>query len=111
MFAAPSLLKPVDVPGKPDSTIHADRRLGLTVQELDQDLAESIGASGVTGVLVSSVARGGPAERAGIKRGDIVRALDGRAVVSLPAYRVAAGPVVKSLTVWRDGRETTFKTP
>jgi bifunctional DNase/RNase len=111
MFAAPSLLKPVDVPGKPDSTIHADRRLGLTVQELDQDLAESIGASGVTGVLVSSVARGGPAERAGIRRGDIVRALDGRAVVSLPAYRVAAGPVVKSLTVWRDGRETTFRTP
>jgi len=111
MFAAPALLKPVDVPGKPDATIHADRRLGLSVQELDPDLAESIGASGVRGVLVSSVLRGGPAEKAGVKRGDIVRALDGRPIVTLAAYREAAGPAVKSLTVWREGRETTFRTP
>jgi uncharacterized protein len=111
MFAAPGLLKPFDVPGKPDTTIHTDRRLGLTVQELDPDLAESIGASGVTGVLVSSVARGGLAERAGVKRGDIVRALDGRAIAGLAAYRDAAGPGVKSLIVWRDGRESTLRTP
>jgi bifunctional DNase/RNase len=111
MFAAPGLLRSLDAPGTPDRTIHADRRLGLTVQELDPELAESIGAPGVTGVLVSSVARGGLAERAGIRRGDIVRALDGRAIPTLPAYREASASAVKSLTVWREGRESTFRTP
>ena len=109
IFASPVLLKPIGGPEEPGATIHADRRLGLTVQELDPDLAESIGAGGVKGVLVSSVVRGGPAERAGLKRGDIVRAIDGRPVMTLAAYREAAGPEAKALTVWRDGRESTIR--
>src|SRR5437867_111824 len=111
IFAAVALMKPFDTTGKPDATIHADRRLGLTVQKLDPDLAESLGADGVTGVLVSSVLLGGPAERAGVKRGDILRAIDGRRVLTLAAYREAADAGGKSLTVWRDGREATLRTP
>ena len=111
IFAALALMKPLDSTGRPDSTIHADRRLGLTLQNLDPDLAESLGADGVTGILVSSVAHGGPAERAGLRRGDILRAIDGRPVLTLAAYREAADSGVKSLTVWREGRETTLRTP
>jgi len=85
MFSAPLLLKPIGGPDAPKSTLHADRELGLTVQELDPDLAQFLGAADVTGVLVSSVARGGPADRAGVRRGDIVQGLDGHPVAGLPA--------------------------
>jgi bifunctional DNase/RNase len=111
MFAAPALLHRFAAAEEPDATIHADRGLGLTVQELDPDLAESLGAAGVAGVLVSSVLVGGPAGRAGVVRGDIVRSIDGRPVPNLAAYREATGPGVKSLTVWRDGKETVLRTP
>jgi bifunctional DNase/RNase len=111
MFAAPALLKSLDTSGKPDATMHADRTLGLTVQELDSDLAESLGADGVRGVLVASVVKSGPAERAGVRRGDILRAIDGHTIPDVAAYRAAAGTTVKSLTVWREGGETTLRTP
>jgi uncharacterized protein len=110
IFAAVSLMKPLDSSGDPESTIHADRRFGLTVQDLDPDLAESLGADGIRGLLVSSVTHGGPAERAGVKRGDILKAIDGRPVLTLAAYRQASESEMKSLTVWREGRETTLKT-
>jgi len=111
IFAAGSLMKPLDSADKPESTIHADRRFGLTVQDLDPDLAESLGADGIRGILVSSVMHGGLAERAGVKRGDILKAIDGRPVLTMAAYREAAEAGVKSLTVWREGRDTTLKTP
>ena len=112
IFAATALLKPIDATGRPDATIHADRRLGLTVQPLDPDLAKSLGADGVTGVLVSSVLQGGPAGLAGVRRGDILRAIDGRPVLTVAAYREASDDHdAKSLTVWREGRETTLRTP
>jgi bifunctional DNase/RNase len=111
MFAAPALLTLIHGPNDPESALHADRRLGLTVQELDPELAESIGARGVTGVLVSSVARGGPAERAGVKRADILRAVDDKPVATIAAYRAAASGAVTRLTVWREGKETVLRTP
>lgn len=110
MYSSTALLRPLDSLGRPDETIHADRRLGLMLQELDPDLAESLGAAGVSGVLVSSVLRGGPAEKAGVRRGDIVRRVDDRAVATLEACREALAPGPKSMTVWRDGRETTLRT-
>ena len=108
MYSSPSLLKPIGGTESPESTMHADKRLGLTVQELDADLAESLGAADVRGVLVASVAKGGSAERAGVRRGDIVQELDGRPVAGLPAYLEAAGADIKSFTIWRDGRTTTL---
>jgi len=106
MYSSPTLLKPIGGSEPPGSTMHADRRLGLTVQELDADLAESLGAPNVPGVLVASVAKGGPADSAGVRRGDIVRELDGRPVPGLSAFREASGSEVMSFTIWRDGRTT-----
>jgi len=53
-------------------------RLGVTIQELDGQLAEYFGTS--HGVLVSSVNADSPAARAGLKAGDVVTAVNGKAV-------------------------------
>jgi S1-C subfamily serine protease len=51
--------------------------LGVTVQPLGRELARYWGEPNVHGVVVGSVARGSPAERAGISVGDVVVAFDG----------------------------------
>lgn len=111
MFSAPALLKPLHGPEPADTTIQADRLLGLTVQELDRDLAASLGAAEISGVLVASVAQGGPAHRAGLHRGDILEALDGRPVPHLAEFRSTSGEDVKSFTIWRDGETRTLARP
>src|SRR5713226_1229343 len=46
--------------------------VGVTIQKLTPDLAESIGLKQATGALVADVTKGGPADRAGIKTGDVI---------------------------------------
>jgi bifunctional DNase/RNase len=110
MFSAAVLLKPLDG-SDPERTIHAEKRLGLTVQELDRDLAASLGAEAVRGVLVASVLKGGVAERAGLRRGDILEALDGQPVPHLAEFRDSSGREIKSFSIWRDGQRRTVATP
>jgi len=54
--------------------------LGVTVQGITSDLAASLGLSEVKGALVSAVSDGSPAEKAGVKRGDVITELNGQAV-------------------------------
>ena len=83
-------------------------KLGVAVQEVGQEFADSFRLDTPGGALVSSVERGGPAERAGLKSGDVIRSINGQAIVSSgdlsstvslskPGERVA-------LDVWRDGK-------
>jgi serine protease Do len=51
--------------------------LGVAFQPLTVDLAKQFGVEGKGGALVSSVVSGGPAEKAGVKAGDVIVALDG----------------------------------
>jgi serine protease Do len=86
--------------------------LGVTVQQLSEELAESFGLKEPKGALVSEVANGSPAEKAGIKRGDIIFSFDGEDIVTmndLPRL-VAATPVNKTieLVVFRNGRTLKF---
>jgi hypothetical protein len=112
MYSVPDLLRPVGSLGRPPTTAATDRRLGLSVQELDPDLAEYLGAARVRGVLVASVAAGGPAERAGVRRGDILSAIDGRPVPDLAAWRGSLeAPPAARFTVWREGRTLTLDSP
>ena len=110
IFSVASLLKPLDG-SSPDPTIHAEKRLGLTVQEMDDDLAASLGAEAVQGVLVASVLKGGVAERAGLRRGDILQALDGLPVPHLAEFRGSSGREIRSFTYWREGETRTVATP
>jgi len=86
--------------------------LGVGIQAVTPELAKSFGRTETAGVLVSSVSDGSPAERAGIKAGDIITEYDGRKVEragDLPRA-VAATPVGQSvkLTVVRDGKPMTL---
>ncbi len=57
--------------------------LGVSVQDLDEELAEYFGLLDKTGVLVNEAIKDGPADNAGIKSGDIILTFDGKKIVSL----------------------------
>jgi serine protease Do len=83
-------------------------RLGVTIQEVNQSLATSFGLKKAAGALVSSVEPGGPADKAGVKIGDVLLKIDGTEIGSSIelSSRVAAmdlGSKAK-LEVWRDGK-------
>lgn len=88
-------------------TGHVDRgRLGVTVQGMNQTLANSFGMKSPQGALVSSVEPGGPAAKGGLQPGDVITALNGVAVsdsTSLPAQVAGLAPGTSAkVTVWRD---------
>ncbi|MFC5301109.1 DegQ family serine endoprotease [Azospira restricta] len=55
-------------------------RMGVVIQEVTKELAESFGLARPQGALVSSVEKGGPAEKAGIEPGDVILKFDGKAI-------------------------------
>ena len=90
-------------------------RIGVMIQELSQDLAESFGLDKPRGALVSSVEKGSPAEKAGIEPGDVILKFNGKAIVrsgELPPLVSEQAPgSTATLEVWRQGksREVTLK--
>jgi serine protease Do/serine protease DegQ len=65
--------------------------LGVNIQTLTPDIAESMGLANVQGALVSQVVDGSPAEKAGIKAGDVVTAVNGKPVKDAASLRNAIG--------------------
>jgi len=86
-------------------------RLGVAAQELTPDLAEYFGVK--SGVLVASVQKDSAAEKAGLKAGDVITAVDGHNVAT-PAELISALPAgggshELNLTVTRDKKELKLK--
>src|SRR5215203_4793525 len=85
--------------------------LGVQIQPLNKELSESLGLKSEKGALVAETVQGGPAEKAGLKRGDTIVAVDGQTIREPKelSRRVAAIEPGKSgsLTVLRDGQERT----
>ncbi|MEI6305446.1 MAG: DegQ family serine endoprotease [Deltaproteobacteria bacterium] len=82
--------------------------LGVTIQPVTPDLAKSFNLEAEKGALISEVFKDSPAEKAGLKAGDIVLEFDGKQIGDsneLPRI-VAATPVDKKakITVYRDGK-------
>jgi serine protease Do len=80
--------------------------LGVTIQPMTAELARAFRLKSTNGVLVSSVAAGGPAERAGLKSGDVILEYDGQTIdepADLPRL-VAGSPPGRTagMVIWRD---------
>jgi serine protease Do len=88
---------------------HVDRgKLGLLFQPMTSDLAKALGLPAPKGALVAELEPGGPAERAGIKPGDVIVAVNGTAInhaEELPrnVARNAPGSQIK-VTLLRSGK-------
>ncbi|MGL1833150.1 trypsin-like peptidase domain-containing protein [Rhodocyclaceae bacterium SMB388] len=76
--------------------------VGVEIQEITRDLALSFGLKNTAGALISGVLRGSPAEKAGIRPGDIVVELDGRAVIG-------AREMLEMVAELAPGQRTPFK--
>src|SRR5438552_3721595 len=84
-------------------------QLGITVSRVTSDLAQSLGMSEAKGVIVNSVRPGSAAERAGIRQGDVITAINDTSVNDTNAFRnrVASNPpgAQVTLTILRGNRE------
>jgi serine protease Do len=87
--------------------------LGVEIQPVTSDIAESLGLKSDKGALVSSAQDNGPGKKAGITAGDVITQVDGKDVASpkelarlIGAY--APGKSV-DVTVWRDGKSQSIK--
>ena len=87
--------------------------IGVEVQDMTPELAESFKLTNIRGVLIAGVVRPGPADKAGVKPGDILLEVDGKSVPDSSAMLnvVAAIEPAKTATLKlvRNGNEFTVK--
>lgn len=90
----------------------ANRRIGIGVSALTKQLADYFGVQDGRGVLITSVNENGPAQKAGLKAGDVITAIEGNRIEKVSDLmrelnRKESGEV--TLTVIRDKSQRTFK--
>jgi len=116
-FQGLSFAIPIDLAGRIKDQIVATgkashAKLGVTVQEVNQGFADSFKLATPEGALVANVERGSPADKAGLKSGDVIRKMNGQRIIAsgdLPAMVGVALPGDKiNLDVWRDGKIVTL---
>ncbi len=87
-------------------------RIGVTIQDVNAQLAQSFGLDRPRGALVSMVEQDGPAAKAGLSAGDVILGVNGRPIErygELSGTIAAMRPGVDaSLQVWRDGKQQTI---
>jgi Do/DeqQ family serine protease len=88
-------------------------RLGVTIQGLNEELARELNSKHTRGVVIADLERGGPADRAGLRRGDILLAVNGNRIDNSNQLRNAVatnkpGQEV-TLRIERNGREEEVK--
>ena len=111
-FQGLSFAIPIDVAAHVEHQLltsgHVTRgRLGITIQDVSQGIADSFGMKGPAGALVNAVDPGGPAARAGIESGDVIVKMNGQVIVSsgeLPVRVAELKPGAHAtLQIWRNG--------
>ena len=113
-FMGVSFAIPIDVARNVEEQLiktgHVVRgRIGVTIQDVNAQLAESFGLDRPRGALVSSVEKDGPAAHAGVAPGDVILAVDGHPIErygELSSAIAAMRPGAEAnLGVWRGGKE------
>jgi len=86
--------------------------LGIVIQDLTPDLAKSFGLNDHKGILVAEVTEDSPAEKAGLRQGDVIVEFDGKPVKEVGAFRnrvsLEAPGTKEMVTVLRDGKRQTL---
>jgi serine protease Do len=84
-------------------------RIGVQIQDVNQALANSFGLPKPQGALISSVEPGSPAEKAGLKTGDVVMGVNGKEINQLAELSGAIAATkpgnTARLQIWRDGKK------
>jgi serine protease Do len=87
-------------------------RLGVSIQEVSQSLAQSFGLDRPRGALVAQVEKGSPAEKAGVQPGDVLLGVNGKTIersAELPPLVATVKPGTKAtFELWRDGKKQTL---
>ena len=83
--------------------------LGVSISDLNPDLAEAFGLTQLTGALVEMVQDGTPADKAGMERGDVITRINGTEVDSVADLRLTVAAIRPGteieVTILRDGEE------
>jgi serine protease Do len=112
-FAIPSsLAKPVIEQLKEHGKVERGW-LGVQIQEVTPDLAKSLGLAKPEGALVADVTSGGPAEKIGMKQGDVILSYDGHDIAKMRDLPLAVAETQVGqkapVKIWRDGKEQTLE--
>ncbi len=86
--------------------------LGVQIQEVTPEIAKGLGLPKAEGALVADVTKDGPAEKVGVKQGDVIENYDGHAIDKLRDLPLAVAETQvgekANVTVWRDGHDVTL---
>jgi len=87
-------------------------RIGVSIQDVNAQLAESFGLDRPRGALIGMVEEGAPGEKAGLKAGDVILSIDGQAIETsseVPGIIANKKPGSNvEIEVWRDGKARRF---
>ncbi len=84
--------------------------LGVMIQQMTPEIAESLGLKDATGVMVAGVTDGGPAAAAKLRGGDVILKFNGQEIKDRALPRVVAEAAIGKqvpVVIWRDGKEIT----
>jgi len=112
-FAIPSNLARSIMESLRDDGVVTRGWLGVVIQDLDEGLARSFGFDGTDGVLISQVEEDSPADKAGLRVGDIITRFNDEPVASMDQLRLRVASTkpgeAAEIVVFRDGRERTMR--